>query len=143
MEPGDRPAQEVADTQDAAGRTTLRTIAGCALLVGLAFIQSPGQMIADTKFDLAVDPAKFLVRALHLWDPQGAFGQLQNQAYGYLWPMGPFHILGAGLDLPDWVTQRLWLAVVLCVAFVGAAPLAPALGVSRAVACRIVGLAYS
>ncbi len=69
-------------------------------------VQSPGLLVSDTKFDLAVAPAGFLTRSIHLWDPLGAFGQLQNQAYGYLWPMGPFFLLGSVLDVPGWVIQR-------------------------------------
>ena len=144
MEPRDRPAEEVADLRhEQVPRTWLRIAAGCVLLVGIAFIQSPGLMVADTKFDLAVDPAGFLGRALHLWDDDGAFGQLQNQAYGYLWPMGPFFVLGSLLDLPGWVVQRLWMALVLCVAFVGTARLARALGVRSDTASLIAGFAFA
>ena len=33
--------------------------------------------------------------------------------------MGPFHWLLDSLSVPDWITQRLWWSVVLCVAFLG------------------------
>lgn len=120
-----------------------RLLAVCTLLTGLAFIQEPGRLAADTKFDLVTAPGQFLARALHLWDAQGALGQLQNQAYGYLWPMGPFHLLGHLIDLPGWVVQRSWLALVLCVAFVGVAQVVRALGVRSDLAAIVAGLAYA
>ena len=129
MEPHDRPAQALSSDARSSIQSRLRLTAACALLVGLAMVQSPGLLVPDTKFDLAISPAQFLSRAAHLWDPQGAFGQLQNQAYGYLWPMGPFFLLGSVADVPPWVVQRLWLALVMCVALTGAAKVARQLGV--------------
>ena len=126
MEPRARAAQEV--TQDAT-RFRWRLLAVCLVLTGLAMTQSSGLLVADTKLDLALAPLDFLGRAAHLWDGEGAFGQLQNQAYGYLWPMGPFFALGSLIDLPGWVVQRLWMALVLCVAFTGGAKVSRALGV--------------
>jgi arabinofuranan 3-O-arabinosyltransferase len=117
--------------------------ASCVLLIGLALVQSPGLLVADTKLDLAVSPGRFLLRAVHLWDPIGALGQLQNQAYGYLWPMGPFFLGGIESGVPAWLVQRLWLALVLCVAFVGAARLARELGVRSDLACILGGFAYA
>jgi arabinofuranan 3-O-arabinosyltransferase len=124
-------------------RFRVRLLAGCVALLGAAMAQSPGLIVPDTKFDLAVAPARFLSRALHLWDPSGAFGQLQNQAYGYLWPMGPIFLGGHELGVPAWAMQRLWLALVLVVAFVGAAVLARALGLTSDLACLVVGFAFA
>lgn len=124
-------------------RFRLRLAAACALLTGIALIQSPGLLVADTKLDLAVTPGRFLLRAVHLWDPLGAFGQLQNQAYGYLWPMGPFFLGGTEAGLPEWVVQRLWLALVMGVALVGAARLARELGVRSDLACIVGGFAFA
>ncbi len=135
-----------AGTPDATRRPTvtgIRLAAVSMLLLGLAFVQDPGFLVSDTKFDLAQAPGAFLARALHLWDGLGAFGQLQNQAYGYLWPMGPFFWLGSLLDVPGWAVQRLWLGLVLVVAFVGCARVARSLGVRSDIACIVAGLAYA
>jgi arabinofuranan 3-O-arabinosyltransferase len=140
VEPGARAAQAVSEQESRFG---WRLVAACALLTGLALMQSAGLVVADTKLDLAIAPVDFLRRAAHLWDAEGAFGQLQNQAYGYLWPMGPFHALGHLVDLPPWVVQRLWMALVLCVAFVGMAVLARALGVRSDLACIVAGFAFA
>ncbi len=121
----------------------LRVLVACLLLVALAFSQSPGQLTADTKLDLAVAPLRFLGRALHLWDPAGAFGQLQNQAYGYLFPMGPFFALGELVDAPGWVVQRLWLSLVLVTALLGARALARELGIGTPATQLLAGVAYA
>ena len=56
---------------------TRRILACCLLLLAAPFLTAPGNLIADTKFDLAIAPVRFLARALHLWDPQ-QFGTLQD-----------------------------------------------------------------
>ena len=50
-------------------RERIRVAAFCLLLTVLPFVTAPGNIISDTKLDLAVNPARFLARALTLWDP--------------------------------------------------------------------------
>jgi len=96
-----------------------RLVLGCLALIALCFQHAPGQIVPDRRLELTAGPGGFLSRALHLWDPHSPFGQLQTDAYGYLFPIGPFHWLMKALSVPDWVTQRLWWSLVLCVAFLG------------------------
>jgi arabinofuranan 3-O-arabinosyltransferase len=120
----------------------MRHLAVCLVLVAVAVKQAPGRLITDTKLDLTVDPGGLLERALHLWEPLGSFGQMQNQGYGYLWPMGPFFLLGRLMQLPEWLVQRAWLALLLCLAYLGAARLAARLGIGTPYTHIVTGLVY-
>ncbi|QGU01139.1 Alpha-(1-_3)-arabinofuranosyltransferase [Corynebacterium kalinowskii] len=92
-------------------------ILGWLLLGIISFLQTPGRTVADTKHDLVANPGGFLSGALHAWTDIFPLGQLQNQAYGYLFPQGLFFLLTD--PLPDWVAQRLWWWLVLGVGFSG------------------------
>lgn len=122
-------------------RLRLVTImAGITLAV---FAQASGNTAADTKLDLVVSPLRFLGRASQLWDPIGAAGQLQNQAYGYLFPIGPFFALLHGLGLPAWIMQRSFESAILCAAFLGTYRLARRLGADRFWPAVGAGLVYA
>ncbi len=101
-----------------------------------------GRISEDTKNDLYVDPWGFLARAAHLWDPQVTWGVLQNQGYGYLFPMGPFFGV-VGAVVPVWVAQRLWWSVLLTVGLLAAYALLGALRVRRRHGQVLAALAYT
>ncbi len=123
-------------------RNALWLVVCCLLLAAMAFVTRPGHIIADTKIDMAVDPLGFLQRAVHLWDP-AQFGQLQNQAVGYFFPMGPFFLAGKLLALPAWVVQRCWLTAVFIAAFLGTVRLASRLGIGTPATRIAAGLGYA
>ena len=93
-------------------------VAALILLWAVALSVSPPLIAEDTKNDLYVDAWGFLRRALHLWDPQVTWGVLQNQGYGYLFPMGPFFAITTTV-LPTWVAQRIWWGLLLTAGYLG------------------------
>ncbi len=113
------------------------------LFGAVALNTDTGRILGDTKIDLVLDPGAFLARALHLWDPLGSGGQLQNQAYGYLFPMGPFFWLGEQVGLSSWVTQRLWWALLLGVSYAGFVLLARRLEIGANWSQLIGGVAFA
>lgn len=118
---------------------------GAVLLMLMAFSLNTdsGRVFSDTKMDLVLNPGGFLTRATHLWEPLGTAGQLQNQAYGYLFPMGPFFWFGNAIGLPGWATQRLWWALVLGVSYLGFVLLARRLGLGGEWTRLIAGVAFA
>lgn len=96
-------------------------VMGCFL-----FAQTPlRNLSADTKHDLSVNPGGFLAGAMHPWSDLFPLGQLQNQAYGYLFPQGLFFLLTH--PLPPDIAQRLWWLLVCAVGWSGMFKLALAL----------------
>ncbi|MBB5432793.1 alpha-(1-_3)-arabinofuranosyltransferase [Nocardiopsis composta] len=138
---GDRRSAGAPATDGALVRR-LKLFGVCLLLTGAALSLDPPMIVGDTKIDLTVNPLGFLERALYLWDPS-YFGQLQNQAYGYFFPNGPFHALLIALDMPEWLVQRVWMAVLLCAAFLGTVKLAEALGIGTLHTRIVAGVAYA
>jgi arabinofuranan 3-O-arabinosyltransferase len=139
----DRTRPSAKARSPSSGAWRLQLVACSAALAALAFRQSPGLIVPDTKLDLTANPVGFLHRALHLWEPDAAFGQLQNQAYGYLFPMGPFHVAGDIVGLPAWITQRAWWSLVLITAFLGMTRLASDLGIGTPRTRLVGGLVYA
>ncbi|ROO89933.1 arabinofuranan 3-O-arabinosyltransferase [Actinocorallia herbida] len=137
------PSDARAGSATRTAREKVHTWVGALVLTTLAFVSAPGRIIPDTKLDMALNPGGFLGRALHLWDPSGAFGQVQNQAYGYFFPMGPFYLLGDAVRMAPWITQRLWLALVLCTAYFGVLRLTRALGLGGPGAQLVAAFAYA
>lgn len=92
-------------------------IGGLFFLALVVLVQPWGLTAADTKHDLVANPGHFLRGALHAYTDTFTLGQLQNQAYGYLFPQGLFFLLAD--PLPDWIAQRAWWFLVLAVGFLG------------------------
>jgi arabinofuranan 3-O-arabinosyltransferase len=98
----------------------------------LALVQRPGDVVADTKVDLYVAPARFLGRVLSVWSPTTDLGHVFGAQYsGYAWPMAPWFAAGDALGIPTWVVHRLWLGTLLAVAAVGIVWLLDALATPR------------
>src|SRR4051794_8318110 len=79
-----------------------------------------GQLNADTKQYLYLDPGGLLKRATSLWDPAVGGGTMSHQQVGYLWPMGPFYWIMDRIGVPDWAAQRLWIGLIQLLAGLGA-----------------------
>lgn len=127
-------------------RPRVSTRSGASILVylvllGFALLEQPGRTTNDTKTPLIERPGTFLHEATTLWDPVMNFGELQNQAYGYLFPQGPFFLVTHALHVPAWISERLWSLLVIVIAAEGLRLLARTIGLAPW-AAWVAGMAY-
>lgn len=113
------------------------------VLALVPWLVQPGVIEPDTKVDLVVSPMRYLTRALHAWSGHSGFGELQNQAYGYLFPMGSFFAVAEALGVPGWAAQRAWWSLLLVVGAAGAALFARRVVGLGTPAAALVGVLYA
>lgn len=114
-----------------------------AVVALVPWLIQPGRVQPDTKVDLTLDLWGYLGRALSAWNPHTGLGEIQNQAYGYLFPMGPVFGLGDLIGLPAWAVQRVWWTLLVVVAFTGARALIRRWGLAGPTASMVGAAAYA
>jgi len=113
-----------------------------ALFLVLTFVQAPGLIVDDTKLPVIMVPLSWMRSALHLWSLTVASGSVQDQTFGYFFPMAPFFELMHLLHVPVWCAERIWLALLLTVGAWGVIRLAESLGIGKRWARVLAGIAY-
>jgi arabinofuranan 3-O-arabinosyltransferase len=98
----------------------------------------PGRQTFDTKLGVALDPGQFLADLGQLWHDRGGFGGIADQYVGYAFPMLPYYWLTDLLSMPVWLAERLWMSLIVAVAFWGALRLAERLDIGGS-ASRLLG----
>ncbi len=111
------------------------------VLAVFVFTEKWGQTTSDTRLDLTEAPGAFLRDTFSLWNPRVSLGELQNQAYGYLFPQGSFFAALEWVQVPGWVAERVWTVLVLVVACEGLRRVARAISLGPW-AAAIAGLCY-
>ncbi|MFD7706634.1 alpha-(1-_3)-arabinofuranosyltransferase family protein [Streptomyces sp. NPDC059786] len=114
-----------------------------AVVFVLLLAVHPGRTTFDTKLGVVLDPWQFLSDLGQLWHDRGGFGGLQDQYAGYLWPMLPFYGLCELVHLPVWLAERLWLSLIVSIAFWGALRLAERLRFGSSASRLLAAVAYA
>ena len=103
----------------------------------------PGLMVFDTKLNVNLNPWGYYAGLWHLWNPQNTLGALNNQAIGYAVPMAPFYLAGQLAHVPVWLTERLWMSLLIAVGFAGLVKLAGAVGIGSPASRVLAGLMFA
>ena len=129
---------------DPAERAGVRWAALVWLLVFAALLaEHPERMTFDTKLGVNIDPVGFYERLWHLWNPLEYLGSLQDQYVGYAFPMGFYYLIAHVLHVPVWVAERLWMSLLIAVAFWGLVRLAEALRIGSRPTRLLAGAVFA
>ena len=118
------------------------TVAVIGFIAYVPFLlSSPGEISADTKAYLLLNPGKLLARAPFMWDAHIDAGTVTHQNIGYLFPLGPWYWAFRTLGVPMWIAERLWFGTLLFAAGVGTLWMLRKLGL-RGPGARVAAFVY-
>ena len=130
------------DTVD--DRTPRRWLGWSALLIAFAVtMQRFGEIVYLTRLDRVMDPLRLASRSFTLWNPYWDMGSIQYQTVGYWIPFDATFALGAILHLPTWITERIFIAGLVIIAFWGLTRLADAMKIGTKPFRLLAGLGYA
>ena len=129
-----------APSPDPLSRWVLAGLGAFFLLVTM--VQAPGLIVDDTKLPVVMAPLAWMRSSFHLWSLTVSSGSVQDQTFGYLFPMAPFFALTHLLHVPVWWAERVWLALLLTAGTWGMVRLAEALGIGKRWARVLGGIVY-
>ncbi len=84
--------------RDPLGRGVLAGLS--AFFLTIVFVQAPGLIVDDTKLPVLMAPLNWMKSALHMWSLTVSSGSVQDETFGYLFPMAPFFELMHVLHVP-------------------------------------------
>ena len=117
---GSAPTKRNGDGRQRTGRFDRWTYGALALVAYVPLLlSSRGEISADTKAYLLLDPGKLLERAPFMWDAHVDAGTVTHQNIGYLFPLGPWYWIFRTLGVPTWIAERLWFGTLLFAAGAG------------------------
>ncbi|MEU9781422.1 alpha-(1-_3)-arabinofuranosyltransferase family protein [Streptomyces phaeochromogenes] len=132
------------DPGPARGPRSRRWLLGFWAVVFVLFLAvDPGRQTFDTKLGVALDPWQFLSDLGQLWHDRGGFGGIADQYVGYAFPMLPYYGLCELINLPVWLAERLWMSLIVAVAFWGALRLAERLDIGSNASRLLGALTYA
>lgn len=125
-------------------QTPKKWLVGSSLIIFLAVLfQRFGEVVFITRLDRIMDPIRLAERAWNLWNPYSDMGAVQYQTTGYWISFDSFFTFGNIAQVPIWLTERFYIAILLIIALWGLVRLADALAVGRPVFRVIAGLGYA
>jgi arabinofuranan 3-O-arabinosyltransferase len=134
--------EDYGDTRD--DRTPRRWLGWAAVMVAFAVtMQRFGEIVYLTRLDRVMDPLRLASRSFTLWNPYWDMGSIQYQTVGYWIPFDATFALGTVLHIPTWITERIFIAGLVIIAFWGLTRLADAMKIGTKPFRLLAGLGYA
>jgi len=144
VESSEEPATS-SDERPSPGHETSRwwlAVASIPLFL-IAFRDQFGKVVFNTRSDRMLDPVRMAARSFSLWNPIRDMGSLEYQTIGFLFNFDLVFAVANALLVPVWISERLYMGVVMAIAMWGFVRLVDALGIGTKTFRIIGGLAYA